>query len=232
MLNSFNIVFCTNHESSVLNVIDYLKEKQYSVFFANTEGELFSILKNNSIQLVVVELDLNQKDGISITTEIRNTKTIEQPNIIIFTNKPDDYIQIAAFASGADDFIITPIKPMLLEPRIAMLKKRFASKHPPIIEEDVLKKFYVDREQYAIITEKGKLTLPRKEFEMISLMYLNSNKIFTRLDFAKQIWDSPDVAKSRTIDIHIRNIRRILGNDIIKTTKGVGYTINLDLDLL
>ena len=48
-------------------------------------------------------------------------------------------------------------------------------------------------------------------------------------DFAKQIWNSPDVAKSRTIDIHIRNIRRILGNDIIKTTKGVGYTINLDL---
>ena len=110
-----------------------------------------------------------------------------------------------------------------------MLKKRFVSKHSNDVQEEITKKFYVDREQYAIVANNIKVSLPRKEFEMVSLMYFNSNKIFTRLDFAKQIWNSPDVAKSRTIDIHIRNIRRILGNEIIKTTKGVGYTINLDL---
>ena len=206
-----------------------MKEKLYTVFFANKESDLFSIINNNNIQLVIVELDFKGKDGISITNEIRNLKTIEQPYIIVFTDKLDDYIQITALNSGADDFIITPIKSALLEPRIAMLKKRFVSKHNNGIQEETTKKFYVDREQYAIVANNIKLSLPRKEFEMVSLMYFNSNKIFTRLDFAKQIWNSPDVAKSRTIDIHIRNIRRILGNEIIKITKGVGYTINLDL---
>lgn len=229
MNNIFNIVFCANQESSVSKTISYLNEKHYTVFFANTENNLFQVINSNRIHLVIVELDFKQKDGISITSEIRNIKTIEQPFIIVFTNKPDDYIQITAFNSGADDFIITPIKPMLLEPRIAMFKKRFISKNNHNDSSEIIKKFYVDREQYAILTGNGKITLPRKEFEMISLMYFNSNKIFTRLDFAKQIWDSPDVAKSRTIDIHIRNIRRVLGNDIIKTTKGIGYTINLEL---
>ena len=229
MSTPFNIVFCANQESTVLKTIDYLKEKLYPVFFANTECNLLSIINNTTIQLVIVELDFKEKDGISITNEIRNLKTIEQPYIIVFTDKLDDYIQITALNSGADDFIITPIKSALLEPRIAMLKKRFVSKHSNDVQEEITKKFYVDREQYAIVANNIKVSLPRKEFEMVSLMYFNSNKIFTRLDFAKQIWNSPDVAKSRTIDIHIRNIRRILGNDIIKTTKGVGYTINLDL---
>jgi DNA-binding response OmpR family regulator len=110
-----------------------------------------------------------------------------------------------------------------------MLKKRHLSKKNTDTENLSTKKFHVDKEQYVIVTEKGKIALPRKEFEMISLMYFNANKIFTRLDFAKHIWNSPDVAKSRTIDIHIRNIRRILGNDIIKTTKGIGYTINKEI---
>lgn len=229
MTHPFNIVFCANQESAVLKTIDYLKEKAYTVFFTDTESDLLNILIDHPIHLVVIELDLKSKDGISITNEIRNLKTIEQPYIIVFTNKPDDYIQITAFNAGADDFIITPIKPTLLEPRIAMLKKRFLAKINHDVENSFTKRFHVDKEQYVIITEKGKIALPRKEFEMISLMYFNSNKIFTRQDFAKQIWDSIDVAKSRTIDIHIRNIRRILGNDVIKTTKGIGYTINKEI---
>jgi two-component system alkaline phosphatase synthesis response regulator PhoP len=229
MTHPFNIVFCANQESAVIKIIDYLKEKSYTVFFADTENDLLSILNNHTIHLVVVELDFKNKDGISITNEIRNLKTIEQPYVFIFTNKADDYIQITAFNSGADDFIISPIKPALLEPRIARLKKRSLFKKNNDAENISTKNFHVDKEQYLIITDKGKIALPRKEFEMLSLMYFNSNKTFTRIDFAKHIWDSIEVAKSRTIDIHIRNIRRILGNNVIKTTKGIGYTINKEI---
>ena len=67
---------------------------------------------------------------ITLTSDIRNRKDIEQPYVIIFSNKQDDYIQITAFNSGADDFITTPIKPILLEARISTLKKRFISGKP------------------------------------------------------------------------------------------------------
>ncbi len=209
--------------------MEYLEEKQYKVNFAKSDEELYSLIDKGDVNLVIVELDYKFKDGITITSDIRNLKNIEQPYIILFSNKQDDYIQITAFNSGADDFIITPIKPILLEARIATLKKRSQSKTEEVSEQSKHPNFFVDKEQYLIITPQGKISLPRKEFEMVNLMYNNTHKTFTRQDFAKLIWNSPEVANSRTIDIHIRNIRRTLGNDIIKTSKGIGYSINRDL---
>jgi two-component system alkaline phosphatase synthesis response regulator PhoP len=209
--------------------MEYLEEKKYKITVVKSEEELLHSLSHDDINLVIVELDYKQKDGITITSDIRNLKGIEQPFIILFSNKQDDYIQITAFNAGADDFIVSPIKPILLEARISTLKKRLANRETDVIEEKAHANFFVDREQYLIITPNGKISLPRKEFEMVNLMYANTHKTFTRQDFAKLIWNSPEVANSRTIDIHIRNIRRILGNDIIKTTKGIGYTINRDL---
>lgn len=229
MPQSFHIIFCSNTESSIKKTTDYLEEKNYTVSVAQSDEDLFVLLKKGSVNLVIIELDYKYKDGITLTSDIRNLKDIEQPFIILYSNKQDDYIQVTAFNSGADDFIISPVKPILLEARIASLKKRLSNKTEELSEADKHPNFFVDKEQYMVITPKGKISLPRKEFEMLTLMYENTHKIFTRQDFAKLIWNMPEVANSRTIDIHIRNIRRTLGNDIIKTTKGVGYTINRDL---
>jgi len=214
---------------SVKKTMVFLEEKNYHVNLAKSEEELLTTLKEGLVNLVIIELDFKYKDGITLTSDIRNLKDIEQPYIILFSNKQDDYIQITAFNSGADDFIVSPIKPILLEARISTLKKRLANRTIEISEAELHPNFFVDKEQYLIITKEGKISLPRKEFEMISLMYQNTHKTFTRQDFAKLIWNSPDVANSRTIDIHIRNIRRTLGNEIIKTSKGIGYSINRDL---
>lgn len=228
MSSAFQIAFCANSESQVKKTIEYLEEKNYQVTFVESEDELIKLLKKDNIHLVIVELDFKSKDAITITSDIRNLKGIEQPYIFIFSGKHDDYIQITAFNSGADDFIHTPIKPILLEARISALKKRINHKNQ-LVSDNHLGNFYVDLEQYLIITKAGKISLPRKEFEMVNLMYQNTHKIFTRQDFAKLIWNSPEVANSRTIDIHIRNIRRILGNDVIKTAKGIGYMINREV---
>ena len=209
--------------------MDYLEEKKYQVTFAKSEDDLLEILNEGNVHLVIIELDFKYKDGITLTSDIKNLKDIEQPYIIIFSNKQDDYIQITAFNAGADDFIVSPIKPILLEARISTLKKRLLNRTAETLDEQEQPNFFVDRERYLIITKDARISLPRKEFEMVNLMYQNSHKTFTRQDFAKLIWNSPEVANSRTIDIHIRNIRRHLGNDIIKTSKGIGYSINRDL---
>lgn len=228
MNKDFNIVICSNSEPSIKKIVEFLEEKKYAVAFVKNEEELLKQLHTNLVSIVILELDLKHKDGITITSDIRNLKDIEQPFIIIFSSKQDDYIQITAFNAGADDFITTPIKPILLEARICTLKKRHVHSLNKQETKEESVKFFVDREQYLIVTENGKISLPRKEFEMIDLMFQNAHKVFTRQDFARLIWNAPEVANSRTIDIHIRNIRRILGNDIIKTSKGVGYTINRD----
>jgi len=230
MARYFNIVICSNTESLMKKTMEYLLEKKYNVTLAKSEEDLIELIKQNNVHLVIIELDYKCKDGISLTSDIRNLKQIEQPYIILFSHKQDDYIQITAFNSGVDDFITTPIKPILLEARISTLRKRFENRMAHLAPQEVEHtNFFVDREQYLIIANNQRISLPRKEFEMVNLMYQNVHKTFTRHDFAKLIWNSPEVANTRTIDIHIRNIRRIIGNDIIKTTKGIGYTINRDL---
>lgn len=229
MIQGFNIAVCSNNDPSFKKIVQYLLEKGYNVLSASGEEKLMEILETHSVQMILLDLDFSPKDGISLTSDIRNLKSIEQPFILIVSGKQDDYIQITAFNAGADDFIAAPVKPILIEAKIATFKRRYQNKINQFAEEGPAPNFNVDKEQYLIITKNGKVALPRKEFEMIYLMYQNSHKIFTRQDFAKIIWDAPEVANSRTIDIHIRNIRRLLGNDIIKTAKGIGYMINSDL---
>lgn len=128
MEHSFHIVICSNTESSVKKTIEYLEEKKYQVTFAKSEDDLQVCLKQGNVKLVIIELDFKYKDGITLTSDIRNLKDIEQPYIILFSTKQDDYIQITALNSGADDFIVSPIKPILLEARISTLKKRLANR--------------------------------------------------------------------------------------------------------
>lgn len=226
MTAKFNIVFCDNSDLSIRKSIDYLNEKGFQTYFIKEEKALFELITNQIIHVILLELDYLSKDAISLTTEIRNLKGINQPFIIIYSEKQDDFIQVTALNAGADDFIIAPLKPLLLEARITALTKRYDYKQISEADASDTKRFMVDKDRYLIVTEKGNLNLPRKEFEMVYLMYSNANKIFSRQDFAKMIWNNTDVANKRTIDIHIRNIRRLLGEEVIKTIKGVGYRFN------
>jgi two-component system alkaline phosphatase synthesis response regulator PhoP len=227
MQNQFKILLCSCAESSIKNTIGFLEKNNYILKFVKTDDELFQLIKKEQFHLIIIDLDFEKKDGITITSEIRNIKNIIQPFIIIISDKNDDYIQITAFNCGVDDFIITPIKPILLEARISTLKKRIDTiqnqKTTPKNKQNV---FFIDKEQYLIFTSKGKISLPRKEFEMLSLMYDNMNITFTREDFARMIWKSPKNANSRAIDIHISNIRKAIDKEIIKTRKNFGYTFN------
>ena len=188
MEKKYHILFCVNEKSQILKAISFLKEKDYAIYIAHTEIELNKYLIEFSFDLVIIELDFEFKDAISITNEIRTLKSIIQPNIIIFSNKQDDYIQITAFNAGADDYICTPIKPILLEARIEAFKKRRVEEVSiNEINLSLNKKFYVDRDQYLVITEAGKISLPRKEFELLSLLSTSPRKVFTRKEISQLI---------------------------------------------
>ena len=94
MKKKYHILFCVNEKSQILKTISFLKEKDYTIYIANTEVEFNKFLTENPVDLVVVELDFEFKDAISITNEIRNIKSIIQPNIIIFSNFVEPIFQI------------------------------------------------------------------------------------------------------------------------------------------
>lgn len=184
-----------------------------------TDFERFIL--NERFDLAILDLELDNTDAITVIKEIKLIKLKNQPYLMVCSSKADDFIQISAFNSGADDFVDLPVNPTVFESKIKALFKRME----PEKTENENGYIYIDHERYKIIIGKKDYSLPRLEFRMVTLLFSNPNKIFSKDEIASEIWHNKDISSKRTIDIHIRNIRRQLGDDIIKTYRGLGYCI-------
>lgn len=224
MNRSSSILICDTDVYSLVALKDQLIELGFDVITCVSKKELFDFLNRYKIDALLMNLTIEDSDAIVLCQEIRTKKETHQPFIIIYSDKTEDFIQITSFNSGADDFLIKPVKPILVAARIKAMLRRSQQN----IAEKLMprKGVIIDKERYRIIKNDETLSLPRKEFEMLNLLFSNPNKVFSRKEIASEIWNNEAVAKQRTIDIHIRNIRKMLGYEIIKTVKGVGYCIN------
>jgi two-component system, OmpR family, alkaline phosphatase synthesis response regulator PhoP len=180
-------------------------------------------LQNDKFDLIIIDLELDSTDALSILKETQLHHLDKLPLIAVCANKADDFIQISALNSGADIFIELPLSPLIFESKIKALL-RHANKNQ-MSQKPYL---YIDYERYTVVVGDHDYTLPRLEFKLLDLLCSNPNKIFSKDEIATQIWHNKEVSSKRTIDIHIRNIRRELGNDIIKTYRGLGYSIQLN----
>ena len=185
--------------------------------YADFEQHLFS----NQVDLVIVDLELDNTDAITVIKEINFFRLTKVPYIMVCSAKGDDFIQVSAFNSGADDYVELPVNSLVFESRIKALLKR----QDAIAIEHRKGNIYIDHERYKVVIGKSAYSLPRLEFRMMSLLFSDPNKIFSKDEIAHEIWHNKDISSKRTIDIHIRNIRRVLGEDIIKTYRGLGYCL-------
>ncbi len=176
-------------------------------------------LLSDTFDVLIMDLELDNTDAITVIKEIKLLTLKKQPYIVVCSSKPDDFIQISAFNSGADDFVELPANSMIFESKIKAFLKRLVPDAQPAKNGYV----YIDQEQYKIIVGNIAYSLPRLEFRMVTLLFSSPNKIFSKDEIATEIWHNKDISSKRTIDIHIRNIRRELGDDIIKTYRGLGY---------
>jgi two-component system alkaline phosphatase synthesis response regulator PhoP len=179
-------------------------------------------LLNEFFDLIILDLDLGNTDALSVLKETQLLKIKEFPLIAICSQKADDFIQITALNCGADMFIELPQAPVIFESKIKALLRR--STRPTRFQKPYI---YIDYERYTIVIGDHDHNLPRLEFKLLDLLFSNPNKIFSKEEIAIQLWHNKDISAKRTIDIHVRNIRRELGNDIIKTYRGLGYSIKL-----
>ena len=142
---------------------------------------------------------------------------------MLFTARGEDYSQVAGFEAGADDYITKPVKPKVLVSKVKGLLRRFYTKEE--IEENTLSfdGIIINKDQYYVEVGGKEITLPRKEFELLSLLASVPNKVFNREVILRTVWGQDVVVGGRTIDVHIRKLREKIGDDFIKTIKGVGY---------
>ena len=147
--------------------------------------------------------------------------------IAFLTARGEDYSQIAGFEAGADDYITKPVRPKVLVSRVkALLKRTGETKEQPVVQDAntvSIGNLVIDKERYLIRMGEEEMILPRKEFELLSLLVSKPGKVFTREEIYYSVWGDNVVVGDRTIDVHIRKLREKIGNDHIKTLKGIGY---------
>ena len=163
-----------------------------------------------------------EMDGIQACSLIKEIPALVDTRIVFLSARSEDYTQISAFDAGADDYVTKPIKPKILLKKIASIFNRInsLSKNHQIIDLGEIK---IDKNSYLVTKNDIKISLPRKEFELLHLLSSDPGKVFRREEIMSKVWGSDVIVGDRTIDVHIRKLREKIGDLYFKTVKGVGY---------
>ena len=223
MSNNANYrVLIVDDEPDILEFISYnLKKEGYEVYVNNNGRDAIQTAKRVQPHLILLDVMMPDLDGIETCRIIREDNSLKDTIIAFLTARNEDYSQIAGFDAGADDYINKPIKPRVLTSRLqALLRRLNGDDKSGQIDVAGLS---INREKYLVTQDGVEHNLPRKEFELLSLLASKPGKVFTRDDILKQVWGGQVVVGDRTIDVHIRKLREKFGEECIKTVKGVGY---------
>jgi two-component system alkaline phosphatase synthesis response regulator PhoP len=221
-MNKKNKVLIADDEQDILDMLQYIMEKEgYEVKIARSGPEAIKIAQEFQPRLILLDIMMPQMDGIETCRNMRDIEELKETIIVFLTARSEEYSEIAAFESGASDYIVKPIKPRALVSRIASYfrKESVSKKNSAITIGDLV----IDRQSYTVTVADKKITLAKKEFELLYFLCQHPNKIFNRDDILKRVWGTDVYVVSRTVDVHIRKIREKVGEHYISTVKGIGY---------
>ena len=224
-------ILLVDDEPDIIEIVSYnLKSEGYQIFTATNGLEAVTSAKKNSPHLILLDIMMPKMDGIEACEKIRKISSLENVIISFLTARGEDYSQVAGFEAGADDYITKPIKPKVLVSKVKSLLRRLKSEKESE-ETYTVGDIIIDREKYVVYKAGVKISLPRKEFELFSLLTSRPGKVFKREVILDTVWGNEVVVGGRTIDVHIRKLREKIGDDHFKTVKGVGYKfVLLDAD--
>jgi two-component system alkaline phosphatase synthesis response regulator PhoP len=225
MTNENYKILLVDDEPDILEFVGYnLRKEGYHLDTASNGKEAIAIAKKEIPNLIIIDVMMPDMDGIETCREIRSINELKNVMIAFLTARNEDYSQIAGFEVGADDYINKPIKPRVLISRIkALLRRQSGGGNENSVKKVDLGGLEIDREKYVVLKEGSEINLPKKEFELLALLASKPGKVFTRDNILDQVWGGDVVVGDRTIDVHVRKLREKLGEEFIKTVKGIGY---------
>ena len=198
----------------------------FIVMCADNGREGIEAAKKFQPHLVILDLVMPGMDGIEVCQELKALPGLEKTLVAFYTARSEDYSQIAAFTAGADDYIVKPLNANVMLMRVqALFKRHRTKKATKVVQAGPIR---IDRERYLVLKNEDVIILPKKEFELLALLISSPKKVFTRTEIYREIWGEESGENSRTIDVHIRKIREKVGDEFIKTVKGIGYSFKVN----
>ncbi|WP_206367405.1 response regulator transcription factor [Sphingobacterium sp. SGR-19] len=218
-------ILVVDDERDIVDLISYsLTKEGYQVYQAYNGKEAIEVAKQVTPDLIILDVMMPEMDGIEACRLMRSMPEFKQTFMVFLTARSEEYSEIAGFNVGADDYIAKPIKPRALMSRINAILRR-NNTESGIDQADKLEilDLVIDRDSFLVYRDDEKIVLAKKEFELLYLLASKPNKVFTREQILKAIWEDSVVVTNRTIDVHIRKLREKIGDHYVSTVKGVGY---------
>ena len=228
MASTKNTVLIVDDDDDILELLLYnLKSDGYKVEVARDGIEAIEVAKSKLPELIIMDIMMPRMDGVEACRHIRQVPELANTHIIFLTARVEEYSEIAAFDSGADDYLMKPIKPRALMSRVnAFFKKAKRSVgSSAALQFGDLK---IDRVSFTVTKGDKEINLPKKEFELLYFLAQKPGQVFNRDVLLKNIWGADVYVLARTVDVHVRKVREKIGDNYIKTVMGVGYKFDPD----
>lgn len=217
-------ILIVDDEPDILEFLQYnLKKEGYAVVTAADGKQALSVAEREKPNLIILDIMMPELDGVETCRVLRERKEFNETPIAFLTARDEDFSQIMALDIGGDDYITKPIKPRVLISRINALLRRSARENPDDQPAIHVHDLIIDKEKVLVFRGEEAIELPRKEFEILWLLATKPGRVFTREEIFDKIWGADVIVGNRTIDVHIRKLRERLGEQYIKTMKGIGY---------
>ena len=217
-------ILLVDDEPDILEIVRYnLSSQGYQIIIGKNGIEAVEKAKKHRPHLIILDVMMPEMDGIEACEKIRELPNQNDTIITFLTARGEDYSQVAGFDAGADDYIAKPIKPKVLVSKVKALLRRLKESDSSADSIVKIGDIIIYKDEYKITKKGEEITLPRKEFELLSLLVTKPGKVFKRDEILDKVWGNDVVVGGRTIDVHIRKLREKIGDKSFKTVKGVGY---------
>lgn len=219
-----NSIVIVEDDESIRTMLDYyFKSLNYEVMAFESGEALFDTLGDTVPRLCILDIMLPGMDGLEILRRLRaHSKTAQTP-VIMLTARASEMDKVAGLEQGADDYIAKPFGLMELQARVkAVLRRAQSTPAETILCCGDLEMDPAARE----VRRNGEeVELTYKEFELLRLLVTRSGTVLTREEILAQVWGYDFMGETRTVDMHIKSLRKKLGEGYITTVRGVGYKI-------
>lgn len=203
-----------------------LQKEDFNVFRAYDGREGIEQAKLKKPDIILLDLMLPSVGGLDVCRQLRKTKETKDAGIIMLTARTEDMDQIGGFEAGADDYVVKPYSIKVLLQRIhALQRRRTEEPSEPQVETLTCMGISIDLKRHRVFVDGQELELTRSEFNLLKTLIAEPGKAFERSELIESALGEDTLVLERTIDVHVRAIRKKLGGlaELVETVRGVGY---------
>ena len=225
-------ILLADDEPDIVEILKYNLEKENFKVLVAYDGEEAIRKVAELPDMIILDIMMPKMDGFQVCSEIRRSSAYSKIPILFLTAKSNEADEIKGLQLGANDFIQKPVSTQKL---LARVKSNFYSSgisKDNGSEKDIISigNITIDKTKYVVVIDSEEINFPRKEFETLYFLANHPNKVHNRNEILHEVWGENVFVVDRTVDVHIRKIRKKLDSyaEIIETIKGVGYRLNFE----